>query len=363
MRHSIENADRRQELLIAERAAEWLSRLKTAGPQERAAFLSWLKESRQHVREILLATTWDALLEHIDPQHTIDIQDLIDSQANLVPVSLNTAVIHPRERPAPEIKRRRWPWFLGLGTTAAAMVLMFTIHVTGSRGFETAVGEQRAFELADGSIVHLNTRSQVSIDFSAAARDVYLQEGQAIFKVKHDAARPFRVHVDDDVIQAIGTQFDVHRQGDRTNVAVIEGSVQIISKASADLPTSTSSESPERTRVTAGELASIVGSGKVTPAAPINVAEISAWQQRRLIFRLHTLEQIAAEFNRYNSRLQINIEGDVSKATRLSGVFDADDPESLLKYLASEGNFEFERDGGNLTIRPRPKPAQEPAAI
>jgi ferric-dicitrate binding protein FerR (iron transport regulator) len=45
----------------------------------------------------------------------------------------------------------------------------------------------------------------------------------ANFKVKQDATRPFRVHVDSVVVQAIGTQFDVYRLKDQTNVAVIEG--------------------------------------------------------------------------------------------------------------------------------------------
>lgn len=102
-----------------------------------------------------------------------------------------------------------------------------------------------------------------------------------------------------------------------------------------------------------------MGSGEVTPAASINVAEIGVWQQRRLIFRLHTLEEITAEFNRYNRKPQIHCEGEAAKTMRFSGVFDADDPETLLKYLASEGTFEFIHDGDNLLIRSRRERSME----
>lgn len=65
--------------------------------------------------------------------------------------------------------------------------------------------------LNDGSIVYLNTRSRVEEQFSRQARNVRLLEGEAMFSVEHDRARPFRMISDDTVIQAIGTQFNVYR--------------------------------------------------------------------------------------------------------------------------------------------------------
>ena len=47
---------------------------------------------------------------------------------------------------------------------------------------------------SDGSIVYLNARSRIRVDFSREARDVELDQGEAVFKVAHDTARPFRVH-------------------------------------------------------------------------------------------------------------------------------------------------------------------------
>lgn len=355
------NLNREEELLVAERAAEWLSRLKTGSAQDRAEFWNWLKESRQHVREVLLATTWDSVLSHLDPDHRIDVQQLITkSSANVVAARPNNnsaakmaANVQPR-------RRARWPWFVSFGAVALSLaVIVFGwlgIAMNFSqKQFETAVGEQRAFDLPDGSVIHLNTKSRVRVDFSAEARDVYLDEGEGIFKVKHDPARPFRVHAGLAVVQAIGTQFDVDRRADRTNVAVIEGLVQVIPRSSRDLSAAALADLSELTRIAAGEAVSVIADGQITPPAPIDVAEVSAWQQRRLIFRRETLEEIAAAFNRYNRALQIRVEGETLRAKRFSGVFDADDPESLLTYLATDDRLVFDREGDDLVIRLRPE--------
>ncbi len=356
------NTNREEEQLVAERAAEWLERLKNAGPEERAEFFQWLKESRRNVREVLLATAWDALSNNVDPDHRVDIQALMEKSSENVVRGRWKQPLLRRLRPdmtqAPLAQGARWPWIVSVGASLGVLAFL----VGGSRAtlefflpnqYGTVVGEQRAIELNDGSVIHLNTQSKVRVAFSPEARDVYLNEGQAIFKVKHDATRPFRVHVGEAVIQAIGTQFDVRRLADRTNVAVIDGLVQIIARPVEDPNPVTLAHLPERTRIPAGEEASIVADGQITPHLAVDAVEVNAWQQRRLIFRKNTLAEIAAEFNRYNRKPQLRVEGEALQAKRFSGVFDADDPESLLMYLKSDNELIFAREGRRLIIRQR----------
>lgn len=344
-----------EEQLAAQRAAQWLERLKAAEPQERAVFVSWLKESRGHVRETLLATAWDVVLRNIDPDRRVDVKKLMSDSANVVPVGSGHApAIYGKNGGS------RWPWIASLAASVALVAAVLLVSsgslrdLMHSNRYATSVGEQRAIELADGSVVSLNTQSSVRVEFSDEARDVYLGAGQAMFSVAHDASRPFRVHVDATVIQAIGTKFDVRRLEDRINVAVIEGRVQINPERPRNSVDTTLAEMSERTRLAAGEAVSIIVNGQVTPPAAIDVAEISAWQQRRLIFRNHTLAEIVDEFGRYNRTPQIRIDGEALGAKRYSGVFDADDPESLLEYLKSDGAVVFERQGQELIIRLRP---------
>jgi ferric-dicitrate binding protein FerR (iron transport regulator) len=51
------------QLTMAEEAAQWLERLKSADLSERQQFWTWLLESPAHVREVLVANACDLLLK------------------------------------------------------------------------------------------------------------------------------------------------------------------------------------------------------------------------------------------------------------------------------------------------------------
>jgi len=266
-----------------------------------------------------------------------------------------------RMRPAPKRRARGWMVIAGAAAAVTLAVAMGWTHLAGGnadeRQYGTAIGEQRSLSLADGSVIHLNTHSSVRIAFNEQARDVYLLEGQAIFKVKHDAERPFRVHVDSTVVQAIGTQFDVYRLSNRTSVAVIEGVVQIIPTVAGKIDADAVSKLPASSKVPAGEKIEFVSGGKPEKRTEITAEDAGAWQQRRLVFQKNTLEEIANEFNRYNRAPQMRIEGAELRSRRFSGVFDADDPESFLELLALDV-FTYGREGNALVVRLRTSVAQ-----
>ena len=50
---------------------------------------------------------------------------------------------------------------------------------------------------------------------------------RALFVVEHDTARPFIVSAGTAKIRAVGTQFNVYRRSTGTDVAVVEGVVQV----------------------------------------------------------------------------------------------------------------------------------------
>jgi transmembrane sensor len=395
-----------------ERADEWFERLKHShDPTDRAATVAWLKESPLHVREMLLTMAWDRLLDRmLDPGREIDIEVLMGKKTTRVTEQakewserlkhshdandrerylawLEESPRHMREMLGVSMRNKLqprqiastsrdvvaaldthvtlqtktrprvgWTWLWGLSAAAClAIVLALGWSQFGERSasqqqFATAIGEQRSVGLSDGSIIHLNTQSNVRIAYSDRARDVYLAEGQAIFKVKHDAARAFRVHVDHVIVQAIGTQFDVHRLKDRTTVAVIEGAVQIISNAPDSLDSETLSQLPESTKIRAGEAAVIDADGKLARDT-IDVQRTIAWRERTLIFEKSTLAEIATEFNRYNRTPKIRVEGEALRARRYSVVSDADDPQSLLDYLSTDRSLAFDRTGDEVVIR------------
>lgn len=359
------------EYLVAERAALWYSQLRHADLSVRREFVRWLKQSPLHVREMLFASGLDLELGKHDPERKIDLEALFTRAANNVTplvhekrdsifepaaagnapdavthTNENTAVTEPTVEAKPR-GRKSWNWVIGIA--AAVGILALALNWPGIIGgiglpdrYQTQTSEQRTIPLPDGSVIYLNTESKVRVAFSEQTRDVYLEAGQATFDVAHDAARPFRVHVKHAVVQAIGTQFDVNCQSDHTDVAVIEGLVQVTSgKAAANDKT---------TDVPAGKAVRISADGSVSSPVDAKVADVTAWRSRYLVFRNHTLAQIAAEFNRYNKIPKIRVEGAVLQGQRFTGRFKANDPESFLQYLAIDQRLAFDRSKEKLVV-------------
>jgi transmembrane sensor len=340
---------------LATEAAAWIERLKTAGAKERAEFARWLRQSPAHVREALLASSWDLVLHYAAHGRKLDIDKYVAaSSANII--GIEAAVARPTRR----IRALRWPWVAAMAASVTITVallfgaLPFLREVLWHE-YATSVGEQRSVALVDGSVISLNARSRVRVAFSSGAREVYLDDGQALFSVAHDAARPFRVHAGRSIVQAIGTKFDVHRVADRVDVAVLEGRVQVASDALDQLLEKPAVQSAStRAQLTEGESLSVSTGGKISAPARVDVQDIGAWRQRRLVFRDRPLAEIVEEFQRYNRNPLIRVEGEELRARTFNGVFDADDPQTLVSYLATDNTIAFERRGNELVIRSRP---------
>ncbi len=84
--------------------------------------------------------------------------------------------------------------------------------------------------LSDGSVIQLNKHSKISY----AGRTVRLN-GEAFFKVVHNAAKPFKVYTHDVTITDIGTAFNVKSAGGKVEVIVESGSVSVSRKTNSVL--------------------------------------------------------------------------------------------------------------------------------
>ncbi|MGI9170655.1 MAG: FecR family protein, partial [Caulobacteraceae bacterium] len=93
--------------------------------------------------------------------------------------------------------------------------------------YRTAIGERSAIALADGSIVTLDTDSDLEVAYSAGERGVHLLRGQALFEVAKGQRAPFQVYAKGQRITAVGTVFDVRLDGDAVKVSMVEGVVRV----------------------------------------------------------------------------------------------------------------------------------------
>jgi transmembrane sensor len=187
----------------------------------------------------------------------------------------------------------------------------------------TGVGEMRSVTLAEGSRIMLDAASHLRVRLSTDGRDIELLEGQAQFDVTHDSRRPFRVKSGSCEIVAVGTRFNVARLSSRTTVTLLEGRVKVraLSPGSVQLAT-----------LAPGQQLQVSSAGQLLASKPVEVENVTAWQQGRVVLDDLSLADALAVLNRY-SRTQIVLEGALLQDRRVSGVFRAGDVETEALVL------------------------------
>jgi transmembrane sensor len=351
-------------LFIREAAAEWITALEQGGTRERTECLAWLRESPEHVREFLLMAALWKDLDGVDAQRRIDIEGLLaTASATVVPIEPNKSQQQGASRSIPtnwSTHHKKW-WLAGIAATAAAVALVLgwaMPMLSGKQVYETAVGQQRTVTLTDGSLVQLNTRTRLEVQLGGKLRELHLLEGEALFTVAHDATRPFEVHVGDALVRAVGTQFNIRRDVRDTTVSVLEGTVLVSAIGTDDSQPHLPNDATHGTlnsgaqALSAGEQVRITARVGLDRLAQPNVQKAVAWRNRVLTFNGEPLVTIAAEINRYNDELQIEVEGK-ARERQLIGVFSADDPESLVQFLSQQDDIRVERSGAVVKILPR----------
>lgn len=344
--------------IVAQQAAQWLCELPHSDAARRVAFVQWLKRSPTHIEEFLLASTVCASFARERAGTSDDVEHLI-AEALQEPPSAEVMQLHAvaDEQTSATRTRPRRGWVAAAAAICAlalGVLLIAPWTVDRLNTYTTRTGEQRTIRLEDGSRVQMNARSSFIVRYSPEARDLELLEGEAVFDVQHDTRRPFRVHTRDAVIQAVGTQFNVYRQkSGRTVVSVLEGVVRVTRDAEALAASASPSGAPVTpVLVHAGQGADVSRDGAIERRESTDIARIMSWQNRRLVFREDRLEDIANEFARY-SPFHLELNGAAVKDKRITGTFDADDPQSLVMFLDSLETFQIETSERGAAIAPR----------
>ena len=334
----------RADEVAATEAADWYARLRAENVSEidAARFRAWIAADSTHRRAF----------EAID-----DFWDDLELIAESPEVLRERGAIARRRAAATRRKgraRRRLVW------AAAAVVLLvigavvWTYHERADR-YVTDIGEQRIVTLADGSVITLNTSTEIRLHFKPGRRDVELVSGQANFEVAKDAARPFIVTAGDRSVRAVGTQFDVFKSADKVTVTLIEGKVAVTRADASPASAPRSSDTkPDEIVLAAGEQLSY--GLKSAPTAPTNadIPRVEAWRARKLDFSDTPLVEAIAEANRY-SVVQIVLEAPAFKDARISGRFEAGRNDLFAEGLEGYFHFHVERSGnGQIVLTPRP---------
>jgi transmembrane sensor len=229
------------------------------------------------------------------------------------------------------IARRHVRW-VAAGAALAACLMFFIVagdvitrlradHVTG-------IGQVAQFKLPDGSIALLNTDSAISVRYAGSERRIDLLRGEAWFKVRKDAAHPFRVHARDGVAEAVGTAFGVRRGDDNVTISVTEGVVAVTA------PEQARPSEPQSVKVSAGLQSSYVRGHAPGSAAAFDAQVALAWRTRHVVIDDMPLRAAIDELNHYRSGRIVLLDGAHGDA-HVSGVFAVEQLDQGVAGLAA----------------------------
>jgi transmembrane sensor len=209
--------------------------------------------------------------------------------------------------------------------------------------YASSVGELKKVVLADGSVITMNTQTELRVRYTGERRDIRLVRGEAMFAVTHDAKRPFAVRVGEWTAVAVGTAFAVRRLDEpTTDVTVTEGIVQL-----QPVDRSVSEAGP---RLTANQKA-LIGAGGRVEVGQVSASQIGqrlAWRTRLVVFAGEPLREALAEMNRYSQR-PIVVDDPALAERRIVGVFPTTDTQTFVSAMTATLGVEAV-EGGNVVL-------------
>jgi Fe2+-dicitrate sensor, membrane component len=186
--------------------------------------------------------------------------------------------------------------------------------------YRTGTGERRHIELPDGGILDINTATAVDVNYTGDIRQLRMWRGEILVETAVDTAgRPLEIKTDQGVVRALGTQFTVSVEENRTRVAVLEKAVEI------------RLESGQIQRLDAGQQ---VDFSAEAIASPSQIPEgEGAWRYGKLIAIDRRLDDFIAELARHRPG-KIVCSPKVAEL-RLSGAFRLGNTDAILDNLVA----------------------------
>jgi transmembrane sensor len=238
-------------------------------------------------------------------------------------------------------------------TKAANGQLVYHIQSTGTAGtadaaiayntIETPKGGQYQLVLQDGTKVWVNAASTVKfpVNFNAGTERRVELSGEAYFEVAHNKKLPFRVVTNNQMVEVLGTHFNVNAYTDEpdTKTTLLQGSVKVTANNNTAM-------------LKPGQQADLDNSLHVSY---VNTEEAVAWKNGYFQFDDEKLETIMRKIARWYD-VQVVYEDESTKnelfaalTTRFANI------NTLLKIMEQTGDAHFNIKGSTITISKKSK--------
>jgi ferric-dicitrate binding protein FerR (iron transport regulator) len=238
-------------------------------------------------------------------------------------------------------------------TKAANGKLIYTIENAPSNStgltqqayntIETPRGGQYQVNLPDGSKVWLNAGSSLRFptNFTGNIRSVELA-GEAYFEVAKNAQKPFRVVSNNQVVEVLGTHFNISSYIDDSSVktTLLEGSVKVLS-----------TQSNQSKLLKPGQQSNINYSDNSIDIQTVDTEEVVAWKNGYFLFVDEDLKSIMSKLARWYN-VDVEYTGNVDNLRFGGMVSRSRDLAQALKIIEQTGNVKTKIEGRRVTIMP-----------
>ncbi len=190
----------------------------------------------------------------------------------------------------------------------------------------TDKGRQWQLTLSDGTKVWLNAVSSIRYPLSFSGKERLVEiSGEAYFEVVHNPKMPFKVKVGNQIIEDIGTHFNINAYRDEPAVrtTLIEGLVKVVLGSSAVI-------------IKPGEQASLATGGNKILVSPADVDAAIAWKNGVFELTNADVASIMRQVSRWYD-VEVTYKGDVPKGTISGEVPRSLKLSEVLKVLALSG--------------------------
>ncbi|MDD7133712.1 MAG: FecR domain-containing protein [Bacteroidales bacterium] len=220
---------------------------------ERCALMDWVEESERNEREFnALRKIYDASLL-LEPKRRGRVRFLAGWRKWAVAAAVAAVV--------------------GAGLVSVGRTFVQTSDAVAVSTVSAPAGQRTKTVLADGTVVWLNSGSEIRFsEFTKKERVLHL-DGEAYLEVARDESRPFVVETSRMSVTVLGTKFNVNAYSDIQTVVLLEGSVCVSDPARGS-----------RTRLVPGQkLVCDTGSGKMN-VTDVRASDYVTWVEGYFLF-------------------------------------------------------------------------------
>lgn len=218
-----------------------------------------------------------------------------------------------------------------------------SVEADAYNAIATPKGGQYQVVLPDGSKVWLNAASSLRYParFAGLQRKVELT-GEAYFEVAKNADMPFVVVSRGQVVEVLGTHFNVSAYADEatTKTTLLEGAVRVLA-GKANHPK----------QLAPGQQALVSQSGSSVLVRQVDVDEAVAWKNGYFMFADEELESIMRKLARWYD-IEVEYQGDVGNVKFGGVVSRSKSVTETLRILELASNVRFKVEGRRVLVMP-----------